>query len=116
MMLAKKIERRKHTRSSVRWPITVVSDHGNILGETRNISFDGVYIRCDQPLRINENFRMAITPPDKEAIGLTGKVVWSDFYGMEDDDTAVGMGVCLVEISARDRKSFQDAVSGHIRH
>lgn len=114
-MLATKIERRKHERSSVRWPITVVSDQGNIPGETRNISFDGVYIRCDQPLRINENFRMAITPPDKEAIGITGKVVWSDFYGMEDDDTAVGMGVCLVEISAVDRKSFHDAVSGHMK-
>jgi Tfp pilus assembly protein PilZ len=115
-MLAKNTERRKHERRSVRWPITVVSDQGNIPGETRNISFDGVYIRCDQPLRINENFRMAITPPDKNAIGITGRVVWSDFYGMEDDDTAVGMGVCLVQISARDRKSLHDAVSIHVKH
>ena len=113
-MLAGKTERRKHARTSVRWPITVVSDHGNILGETRNISFDGVYIRCEQPLRVNEDFRMAITAPGKHAIGITGKVVWSDFYGMEDDDTAVGMGVCLVEISAGDRKSFQDALSVHM--
>ena len=112
--MATRTERRKHARSSVRWPITVVSDHGNIPGETRNISFDGVYIRCDQPLRINENFRMAITPPDQHAIGVTGKVIWSDFYGIEDDDTAVGMGVCLVQISARDRKSFRNAVSVHI--
>ncbi|MGD2269475.1 MAG: PilZ domain-containing protein [Desulfobacterales bacterium] len=113
--MAHKVDRRKFSRGDVRWPITVISDQGTIEGETRNISFDGIYIRCDQPLELNENFRMAISPPDHDAIGVTGKVIWSDFYGMDHEDTFVGMGVCLVEISDKDRESFQDVVSDHIR-
>ena len=53
---------------------------------------------------------MAISPPNHDAIGVTGKVIWSDFYALENNETAVGMGVCLVEISDKDRDSFKHAV------
>ena len=105
------IERRKHTRGDIRWPITVLADHGNIKGETINISVDGLSIRCDEPLMINEVFRIAILPPDGQAIGVSGKVIWSDLYGIDPNDTAVGLGLCFVSISDEDRKVFEDAVS-----
>jgi len=112
--LAITIERRKNVRGDIRWPITVSADHGNIQGETRNISIDGISIRCDEPLRINEVFRIAILPPDRQAIGVSGKVIWSDLYAIDQDDTAVGLGLCFVEISDEDRKIFIDAVSAFI--
>ena len=105
------IERRKHTRGDIRWPITVLAEHGNINGETRNISVDGLSIRCDEPLMINEVFRIAILPPDRQAIGVSGKVIWSDLYAIDPNDTAVGLGLCFVRISDEDRKIFEDAVS-----
>ena len=105
------IERRKHSRGDIRWPITVLADHGTIKGETRNISVDGISIRCDEPLMINEVFRIAILPPDRQAIGVSGKVVWSDLYAIDPNDTAVGLGICFVRITDEDRKIFEDAVS-----
>ncbi len=105
------IERRKHSRGDIRWPITVLADHGTIKGETRNISVDGISIRCDEPLMINEIFRIAILPPDRQAIGVSGKVVWSDLYAIDPNDTAVGLGICFVKITDEDRKIFEDAVS-----
>ena len=105
------IERRKHTRGDIRWPITVLADHGNIKGETINISVEGLSIRCDEPLMINEVFRIAILPPDRQAIGVSGKVIWSDLYAIDPNDTAVGLGLCFVRISDEDRKIFEDAVS-----
>ena len=105
------IERRKHTRGEIRWPVTVLADHGNIEGETINISVDGLSIRCDEPLMINEVFRIAIMPPDRQAIGVSGKVIWSDLYGIDPNDTAVGLGLCFVRISDEDRKVFEEAVS-----
>ena len=109
-------EKRGNSRRFVRWPIKVEVEHGTVGGETRNVSFDGIYIRCDEPLRVNENLRMAILPPHRRAIGLTGKVVWADLYGLDQDENAFGMGVCLVEIADRDRRVFEEAVSNHISH
>ena len=89
------------------------TEHGTIQGEIRNISLSGIYMRCDEPLRVNEEFRMAIIPPDREAIGLTGKVVWADMYGIDEEENAFGMGICLVQIAKEDQRFLQSAVSPH---
>jgi hypothetical protein len=89
----------------------VESEHGTIQGEIRNISLSGIYVRCDEPLLVNEDFRMAIIPLNRQAIGLTGKVVWADMYGIDEDENAFGMGVCLVEITKEGQKFLQNAVS-----
>ena len=109
-MLAQR-EKRRAKRSDVRWPVSVESEHGTIQGEIRNISLSGIYVRCDEPLRVNEDFRMAIIPPNRQAIGLTGKVVWADMYGIDHEENAFGMGVCLVEINEEDQKFLESAVS-----
>ena len=109
-MLARR-EKRRSRRSNVRWPVSVESERGTIEGEIRNISLNGIYVRCDEPLRVNEDFRMAIIPPNRQAIGLTGKVVWADMYGLDAEENAFGMGVCLVEIAEEDQKFLLNAVS-----
>jgi hypothetical protein len=63
---------------------------------------------------INEVFQIAILPPDRQAIGVSGKVIWSDLYAIDPNDTAVGLGVCFVRISDEDRKIFEDAVSAFV--
>jgi hypothetical protein len=37
--------------------------------------------------------------------------VWADLYGLDKDENAFGMGVCLVEIADKDRQAFEDALS-----
>lgn len=111
--MAAKTERRKQPRIEVRWPVAVFADYGTIEGETRNISVDGIAIFCDEPLRLNELYRISISPPNHPAVGVTGKVIWSDLYGIEDDETTVGMGVCFVEISEEDRSFLSEVVSAH---
>lgn len=108
-MLVRK-EKRRSKRSNVRWPVAVESEQGTIQGETRNISLSGIYVRCDEPLRVNEDFRMAIIPPNRQAIGLTGKVVWADMYGIDQDENAFGIGICLVEIAKEDKEFLQNAM------
>jgi len=49
-----KIERRKHPRIAVRWPISVVTRDGIIEGETRNISLGGILLCSEKPLPLNE--------------------------------------------------------------
>ena len=108
-------ERRKQIRVKVRWPVAVLADHGTIKGKTTNITTEGVLVSCEEPLRINDTYRMSILPPDHDALGITGKIVWSDLYGIGEDDTAYGMGICLVELSDEDRQFLNDIVSTHLK-
>lgn len=101
-------ERRKQPRIEVSWPVTVIADWGSVQGEIKNINVEGVMILCEEPLRLNDTYQMSILPPDHKAIGVTGKVVWSDAYCMDENDGVFGIGVCLVEISDEDRKALSD--------
>ena len=100
-------EKRKHPRKEVNWPITIIAEHGTIEGEIRNISVDGLFVFCEEPLRLNETYRMSVLPGKHQAIGVSGKVVWADAYCMAEDNSAFGIGICLVEISDQDRATLR---------
>jgi hypothetical protein len=104
-------ERRKSPRKEVSWAISIVADYGTVEGEIKNISPEGVLIFCEEPLRLNETYRMSIVPAEGQSVGFVGKVIWADAYCMDEDNTAFGMGVCLVEISAEARKHLDNLLS-----
>ena len=99
-------ERREDERNELQWPITILTDYANVEGVTINISVDGVYVRCEEPLLLDESYRMSISPPNHDAIEVFGKVVRSEFYGMSEDSSTFGMGVCFVEISEKERNAL----------
>ena len=108
--MAMKTERRRVPRTEVKWPVTIVADYGTIEGEIKNITVEGILILSQDPLRLNETYRISIMPPRHGAIGVTGKIVWSDAYCMDADDSVFGIGVCLVEISPEDRRKLSDLI------
>jgi hypothetical protein len=95
----------------VSWAISIVADYGTVEGEIKNISPEGLLIFSEEPLRLNETYRMSILPEEGKAIGFLGKVIWADAYCMDEDNTAFGMGVCLVEISEEARKHLDKLLS-----
>ena len=60
---------------------------------------------------MNETYRMSLLPQNFPAIAITGKVTWSDLYGIGEDEASYGMGLCLIEISDEDRQYLNDIVS-----
>lgn len=107
------MERRKQPRIEVSWPVTVIADWGSVQGEIKNINVDGVMIVCEEPLRLNDTYQMSILPPEHEAIGVRGKVVWSDAYCMDEEDGVFGIGICLIEISDENRKVLSDLLADY---
>ena len=104
-------EKRQHPRYDVIWPVTIYLEDETIEGETINVSVDGISIQCDEPLPLNKVFNIAMNPHNNQRIEISGKVLWSDVYGIGDADTTYGMGLCLVEISDADRKRFDELIS-----
>jgi hypothetical protein len=91
-------------------------DEETVEGETINITADGVLISCDEPLQLNEVLRISIKPPNHQGIEVTGKVIWSDHYAIDEQDTTFGMGICFVKISDVDRHFLKDFVSTRSKH
>ncbi|UCE83662.1 MAG: PilZ domain-containing protein [Deltaproteobacteria bacterium] len=79
----RKAEKRSHSRSKVKWFVTLETSKGTRIGETRDVSRGGAFIYCDRPLGPRETFSFVITVPQRgTALTGKGKVVWSNPYGM----------------------------------
>ena len=104
-------EKRQHPRTEIRWPIKIDKGGKIIEGETRNVAVDGISISCDEPLRLDDVVNISIEPQDQQSIEVYGKVVWSDVYGLDDQEKAYGIGVCFVQIAKDDRSRYHDLVS-----
>ena len=50
-------------------------------------------------------------PPNRQAIWVKGRVLWSKRYSSDEEKTIYGTGVCFVEISDEDWHFFNDALS-----
>jgi hypothetical protein len=109
--MAKEAENRRNPRVNAKWPLTVLSEHGRIEGETKNISISGVLIRCDEPLHLNEFLRLALEPPLKPPIWVSGEVIWSDSDRSHENAENYAMGFSFVEISDIDQVLLKDLVS-----
>ena len=104
------MERRRFPRIEVNWPVAIFAGEETVEGETENISVDGISICVEEPLRLNEIFQMSIFAPDRPPIIVSGKVTWSELYGIDENDQSIGLGVCFVEIAAADRQYLQELV------
>jgi len=107
--------RRKNGRVYVKWPVTIIMNSGTFECETTNIAARGVGIVCDEPLPLNESYTMIIKPVNYGAIEVAGKVVWSDLYGIDGDNKTVGIGICFVEVSEKDRLLLDEVMSENLK-
>ena len=109
------IEKRKHPRIPVRWPVTIITDKGTIEGQSRNITVAGIFIHCQEELHENEVHQLIIKIPEQESILVKGRVAWSNFDSMEESNTYRGMGFSFIRISDDDRVILADVISRHTK-
>jgi hypothetical protein len=109
--MSNEAENRRHPRVNARWPLTVLRQNERLEGETRNISFSGVLIQSEEPLQLNEFLRLALEPPLKPPIWVSGEVVWSDSDRSHEDAENYSMGFSFVEISDVDKALLKNMVS-----
>ena len=90
-------------RPELKWPVSAQVGGGVMHGETRDISPQGAFIHCRNPLNLNEVFDMVVDVPEK-SLNVKAEVVWSNIHGPDDKITPRGMGVRFVQISKEDRR------------
>ena len=88
-------ERRLQPRVEVKWPVTMLTSEGAIKGETRDISMQGAFIYCDNPLPLFERFVLSVKAP-AASMQVMAQVVWSSNSSTDKKDEPGGMGVRFI--------------------
>jgi hypothetical protein len=96
-------------RLSARWPVTIQTESGEADGETRNITVEGVFVRCLERLREGELYHMTIKLPEKP-LEVTGKLLWSNLDSFTSLKYNSRMGFCFLKIEDKDRQSLGEAI------
>lgn len=86
-------ERRSHERYAVKCLVDIVTSAEIMKGATQNISGDGAFILCDQPLKPRENVKLTVEFPDGLIMNILAKVVWSRSSDPDGESRPQGMGV-----------------------
>ena len=86
-------ERRSSFRTTVKWPVEIITSQGTLKGEVIDISGTGVFLNCENPLDPEESCLLRIELPIGSTAELPAEVVWIKPF--DSDQTAVqhGMGV-----------------------
>ena len=96
-------DRRRYPRAKIEWPVSIHSDRVVSQGITFNISPNGVFIRCRDPLSVYSVFDMVIFAPG-EPLKAKGEVAWSNPSGPLEGVTPRGMGIRFLEIADEDQR------------
>ncbi len=88
-----KQDKRQRVRYDVRYPVVMLTSHGVLAGETRNLSQHGAFIHCTDPLEVNERLFLIIELPFDPPLELPGHVVWSRTSDCGDDRVPQGVAV-----------------------
>lgn len=99
------MDSRHFARAEIKWPVFITAEDRPRDGVTLNLSPNGAYIGCADPLRLNEVFTMSLEVPHSDSsIETTVEVVFSSIYGPDDHISPRGMGVLFLHISSKDRQ------------
>ena len=107
---------RHFARAKIKWPVSMSTDSRSTDGVTLNLSPNGAYIGCANPLRLNEVFDVTIDVPNSDSsIQATVEVVFSNIYGPDDAISPRGMGVRFLKISSQGRQIIAKEILQHLR-
>jgi len=109
-----KTERRKSLRIQAKWPIILSRGVETIEGETLNLSAEGISFTSEDPVRFKGTYQIVLRPPDHPEIALSGDVIWSDLYGIDEGSDTYCMGICLLEIREQDAEFIVDTVRSYL--
>ena len=116
MDTSKSPKRHHLSRTEVKWQVHFFTPHGEIKGETVNISLEGVMVSCQDLPPLEDNFRLVLKPPDHHPLNITGKVVWTTICNPVSGANSIGVDIQFVSISDKDRLYLQSIITDQVDH
>ncbi len=103
---------RKEVRAQKTLSLTYRDNQAFIRAFTGNMSSSGLFLKTQNPLDEGEHFILKLQLPDiPEAMRISCEVVWARKFPEAGDRMPAGMGVKFVEMSKKDRDTFNAFLS-----
>lgn len=109
--MATPLGRRRYSRTSVKWPVTVLTSQDKTEGETENVSPTGAFISCTVVPLSEGSIRLVIKVPGHQPINVAGKVVWSKVINPNKSAPSFGVGIQFTKISENDSHFLREVMS-----
>lgn len=100
-------------RINVTYPVVILTAQGSMAGETRNLSTREAFVRCSEPLPVNDLATVDIELANGESVLAETEVVWSNMYGPDDDITPRGMIVRFINLPVNHRRRLHEVIARH---
>lgn len=104
------LERRQDSRSDLKWPVTLMSPETEIEGEIENLSPAGALISCEEPPPLEGSVRLVIKAPNRQAMNVAGRVIWSTILSPDEGAPRFGVGIQFTQISESDSQFLRDVI------
>ena len=108
--MATSLGRRQYSRTSVTWPVTLLTSQDKTEGETGNVSPTGAFISCALVPLSEGSIRLVIKVPGHQPINVAGKVVWSKVLNPNKGAPSFGVGVQFTKISENDSHFLREVM------
>lgn len=93
------IEKRRHPRIPLKWPIILMTPQGPLMGVTCNISVGGALIFCTETIETENEFQVILKSSGYNELPITCKKVWSDKM-VADNSEYNAIGLLFAKISS----------------
>jgi len=108
--MADSVNRRELPRLSVSWPMTIRTETGEVDGETRNITGEGMFLYCSERLHEGTVYPVTIKLPEKR-VDMRGNVTWSNLDSCTSLNINSAIGFYFMSIDEDEgRQSLRAAI------
>jgi hypothetical protein len=102
-------DRRQSPRAAIQWPATIQTADGKLEARLKDLSIEGAYIDCEQPLNPRDFVSMTIDPPNHPSMKITAEVMRTD------ELLSPGIGVRFVQMSEKNRHFLFNEISYYLK-
>ena len=104
-------EKRQHPQVEISWQAFLEKAEHNQEVHLKDISLGGAFVICQEPLALQDQFKVTINLPDHGPLQLNAEVVWSNVNMPRDKVVNRGMGIRFLNNEEKERHILQDAIT-----
>ena len=104
-------EKRRHPRLGISWQAFLENSGGSREVQLKDISLGGAFVICQEPLALQDQFKIIINLPNRKPLQLNAEVVWSNVNMPRDKVVNRGMGIRFIKNEPKERQLLRDAIA-----